>query len=575
MKKFIHLAFFSLTVIGANAQTGIGTASPTSDLHVAGAVAMNIRSVTTSAILDANDQVILYTGTTAANITLPDAIGCDGRIYWVKNASVTAPTPVTTILTSSSQLVGGNSSWILDEPNEVVRLVSDGANWQVFSQNAIVSKTSTVGSAWLQGGNKLKSAKAFGAVSDYGFTFLANNTAAMQLTNAGWLGLGTLSPAGHIHSVTDNDDNGNDYYFDDYGTAVQGIFVRKSRGSVLIPSDLQNNDLIGQQWFAPRFNNALVNNSGSGVEAYYTGNGTNISSDLRFTTSSIEQLRVHQTGYVGIGTTAFNATNSERLLVDAGNTSSYNVISGKGEIDNYLQLNIRNSNAGTIASSDIVATANNGTESVNYIDMGINSSGYTSTLIPILDGPNEAYFFAVGGDMKIGNAAPGFDLGLFNGGYTLASERIRITSGGNVGIGTSTPQDKLSVAGITAPSVTNTYSIGTSANRWSEVWTANGAIQTSDARLKNNIHPISYGIATLLQLQPVSYRWIKDGSKSKIGLIAQQVRSLIPEVVKGDESTEALGMNYAELVPVLIKTIQEQQQQLSLLKARLEMLKNQ
>ena len=57
----------------------------------------------------------------------------------------------------------------------------------------------------------------------------------------------------------------------------------------------------------------------------------------------------------------------EALYVYQDSTSSYNVISGKGNLNNYLQLNVQNTNNGANASSDIVATANNGDENSNYI----------------------------------------------------------------------------------------------------------------------------------------------------------------------------------------------------------------
>jgi hypothetical protein len=66
----------------------------------------------------------------------------------------------------------------------------------------------------------------------------------------------------------------------------------------------------------------------------------------------------------------------ERLFVDASDTESYNLISGHGSINNYLQLNVKNFSSGISASSDIVATADNGDETSFFIDMGINSYGY-------------------------------------------------------------------------------------------------------------------------------------------------------------------------------------------------------
>lgn len=572
MPKRLYILIVTFFCIGqAHAQIGIGTSSPGSDIQVAGATAMAVRSENADATIGFNDQVMIFTGTSPATFTLPSAATCLGRIYWIKNASTSLPAPALTVSTFSAQTIDNQTSWLLDEPNEVIRIVSDGANWQVFSQNTAVRKTTTVGTAWLQGGNKLKSVKSFGSIENYGFSFITNNAVQMYLGNTGLLGLGTSAPVGRIQSITDNDDLANDYYFNEHSsTLTQGFFMRKARGTITIPSDLQNGDIIGQVRFAGRFNGSLNRNGGSGFDSYYTGNGTSVSTDFRVFTSNIERLRVSQAGYVGIGTSTFDAVNPEKLIVDAGTTSSYNVISGKGDINNYLQLNIRNSNNGTSASSDIVATADNGNESVNYIDMGINSNGYTNTSLPILGGLNTAYLFGLGSDMKIGNAAA-YDLSFFTNGYTLANERMRITASGNVAIGAVTPADKLSVGGVFTPSVDNTYTIGKSGARWSEVFATNGTIQTSDLRLKKNIVPLEYGIHSLLQIEPVSFRWKESKDVSyHLGVIAQQIESIIPEIVENKGSNEMLGVNYAELVPVLILALQEQQQKLKKLQSRLK-----
>ena len=85
-----------------------------------------------------------------------------------------------------------------------------------------------------------------------------------------------------------------------------------------------------------------------------------------------------------------------------------------------------------------------------------------------------------------------------------------------------------------------------------------------------------------MNLNPVSFFW-KDDKQSikRLGLIAQDVEKVISEVVdKGNDPAETLGINYSELVPVLIKGIQEQQQQIETtkqenteLKSELESLK--
>ena len=94
--------------------------------------------------------------------------------------------------------------------------------------------------------------------------------------------------------------------------------------------------------------------------------------------------------------------NPEALYVWQPHPTSINVISGKGNVDNYLQLNIQNTNQGTAASSDVVATADNGNETSNYIDMGINSENYNSGFI---GDANDAYLYSTGLHLHIGNAS--------------------------------------------------------------------------------------------------------------------------------------------------------------------------
>src|SRR5205085_6056720 len=89
-----------------------------------------------------------------------------------------------------------------------------------------------------------------------------------------------------------------------------------------------------------------------------------------YLTGTSEIMRL-QSGRMAVGSNAFNATNPEKLLIDAGVTDSYNLMTGKGSIDNYLQINVQNRSTGGNASSDLVATSDNGDEGANYIDIGI------------------------------------------------------------------------------------------------------------------------------------------------------------------------------------------------------------
>lgn len=161
-----------------------------------------------------------------------------------------------------------------------------------------------------------------------------------------------------------------------------------------------------------------------------------------------------QSGRMAVGSNAFDATNPEKLLIDAGVTNSYNLMTGKGSIDNYLQINVQNRSAGGNASSDLVATANNGSETTNYIDMGINGGGFTNTSLPMVSGPNNAYLYSTGNDFVLGNATAAKALRLFTGGMALTNERMRIDGNGNVGIATQAPAATMDVSG--------TFKLGTS-----------------------------------------------------------------------------------------------------------------
>lgn len=146
--------------------------------------------------------------------------------------------------------------------------------------------------------------------------------------------------------------------------------------------------------------------------------------------------------------------------------------------------------------------------------------------------------------------------------------RVHDNGGTSLGANAAPPAAGLRITGETRfdsdmyPGVDDALDVGSPTNRWDNVWATNGIIQTSDARLKHRITDLNYGLATIAQLTPVSFYWIdKDSQGRKIGLIAQELQEVIPEVVSStDDPSIPLGVNYAEIVPVLIKGMQEQQE---------------
>jgi hypothetical protein len=98
-----------------------------------------------------------------------------------------------------------------------------------------------------------------------------------------------------------------------------------------------------------------------------------------------------------VGTGSFHIDNPEILHVQ--NSGSYNIAHFESNNEYYAQVNIKNTSSGSNSSTDLVLTADNGTEGVHFIDLGINSSTYTGGLV---GRENDAYLLNVGKDMYIG-----------------------------------------------------------------------------------------------------------------------------------------------------------------------------
>ena len=82
--------------------------------------------------------------------------------------------------------------------------------------------------------------------------------------------------------------------------------------------------------------------------------------------------------------------------------------------------------------------------------------------------------------------------------------------------------------------------------------------QTSDVSLKKNIKPLENQLEKVLSLKPVSFNWKVD-NKSDIGLIAQDVEKVYPELVSTDKTTGLKSLEYSNLVAPLIESVKEQQ----------------
>lgn len=130
--------------------------------------------------------------------------------------------------------------------------------------------------------------------------------------------------------------------------------------------------------------------------------------------------------------------------------------------------------------------------------------------------------------------------------------------GGNVGIGTSSP-DMLLTVGSATPVGNVAHFENSTGSCYINPTTASLSC-SSDARLKTNINSLtaSSGIAAVMQLNPVTYNWNSEatGTPAHGGFIAQQVLPILPDLVaQGPDGYYTL--NYAGFTPYLVKAVQE------------------
>jgi hypothetical protein len=276
---------------------------------------------------------------------------------------------------------------------------------------------------------------------------------------------------------------------------------------------------------------AFMKKSGSSGEQIVTlGTGTgggSITGSQFFlpvfnSTSSLITSSIYQSGsFTSIGATSSLFPNALETLLVNSRTNSYNLISGHANIDNYVQLNIKNFSGGPSASADIVATADTGNEESNYINMGINGSNYTAG--NAIGGALDAYLYNTGENLYIGNTAQSKQIVFFNGGFDVnANAALFIHDQGTITINTAYYNTTFPPSlGIQAPNSTTNTLIEAVGNTDQFLQLAisnenNGSFASSDIVAYNNLDPtnqafgfIDMGINSTNFNDPINYPgWI-------------------------------------------------------------------
>jgi len=287
------------------------------------------------------------------------------------------------------------------------------------------------------------------------------------------------------------------------------------------------------------------------------GNGTATSSVSIQSTTKGNVLLVTAGGNVGIGT----AAPSTALDVIGTASSSALQVNGNGTITGALTLgtDLSVANGGTGAGTLTGLLQGNGTSAFTAITNSTTigqalrvtgSNTYAWGAIDLADAD------AVTGILPDANLETTIDRTGFNASGQIAASYF--TAGGVARNGSYS---------ITLPNVISSNQTG--------YGIASGWTSYSDSRIKTDQNSLDYGLKEIMQLKPKRYvqhsSTFEDGllvlgnGGTNIGLIAQEVFSVIPEVVvrPTDESSALWSIDYAKFAPVLIRAIQEQQTEIS------------
>ncbi len=590
-KKFLLLLLCSGIIIAGNAQMGVGTTTPNSTLDVRGSLSTGFRAFTANTTATASDNLLVFTGTIAATLTLPDAGPCIGRTYWIKTA-VSSPL---TINTTAAQTIDGLPTWPMSTPNKTLKVVSNGANWVVAAET--LPGSGGPAAAWTPGGNPFATPQNLGTTTDTDIPFITNKVERMRLHSDGRLEIGS-NTSGSTTAITTRS-----------ATSV-AAFPTASYGDY--------NGGVIQSTYPGGLTGQILNISAAGANAgnwpsniafwTRTNGGTNATEKMRLSNGGRLDLGSASTG-PNVAITLRTATTVNTF--PAATYADYNggVLQSTypgGLTGQILNIAAAGANAGNWPSNIAFWTRTNGgtnsTEKMRLTNGGRLEVGSASTgagvaitlrtATSVATFPTSTYGDYNGGVLQstypggltgqiLNISATGSNAGNWpsniafwtriNGG-TNAVERMRISDDGFVGIGCTSPNYRLQVVGDIAASG------GTLRAASAVISTSISAC--SDIRYKKDIAPIGNALNNVMKLQGVSYNWKTEEfpdnyftTKHQLGIIAQELEKIYPELVE----TDAKGyktVDYSKMAPVLIEAIKEQQRQLTAQQAQINSLKN-
>jgi len=287
--------------------------------------------------------------------------------------------------------------------------------------------------------------------------------------------------------------------------------------------------------------------TGTGARPRAVFTTPNPSAQVVLNTAGVDRLVVDTTGYVGIGTTSPSAAL---------------------EVADSMRLDSTEAHSGLSFYNQVGTTdSNNPTGLVAWVDAN-KGNAYFSGFVSI---GKQLSFDGLGSD----NLTGAITVGNASDGVYIAHNVVNNVGSDAITLGNATTGIYLNGQGgfsITTNSV-NVAGINTAGGAYfTSVACGQGCFASSDERLKKDISPLNLdAIDTVQKLKPVTFEWKKPkgnvGQGEQIGLIAQDLQKVLPQiVVTGDDKDKILSVKYDELIPVLIKAIQEQQVEIDALK---------
>lgn len=369
-----------------------------------------------------------------------------------------------------------------------------------------------------------------------------------------------------------------------------------NRGTQGSQDAVQNGDWLGAlQFWGGDSTTASSTNRGAQIHAIAreTFTTTSGATDLVFSTTATgasditERMRVTSGGNIGIGTTnptsfvdvRANTSTQYAMRVDQSNASGngyYSWLNSSGTNDAFRIDNT----VGTIFKIQSNGNVGIGTTSPG-VKLHINDTNTANTTVARFVSTNATYsgvsFTDAGTATSPGIFSNNDNLGLWTGG----TQKVTVLSGGDVGIGTTNPADRLHVAGDAR------VGTGTTGCLKDADGTVLAGTCSSDARFKENIRPIGTVSERLSQLKPSFYFWKYTefpekhfGQEEEVGLIAQEVKEVFPNLVTIDKDgyyqVKYSDLNMYILGGVVEHSLQlkKHQQDLESLKARTHVLEN-